>query len=151
MQDWEIRILSDSDSTSSCHISHWNLDLPSGYDQITGGLPPLSPIIKADLVRSAVISQYGGFWLDTTVTLLETVDSFCGELFLPKTNPLAKNICGFHSLADDWQHLPIGERLYMFENWAFGARANDTLMVAWHSTFKTFWVDRLYGLGIYWY
>ncbi|KAM0806662.1 putative Capsule polysaccharide biosynthesis protein [Seiridium cardinale] len=151
MDEWEIRILSDSHPESSCHISNWDLDLPSTYFQITGGLVPVYPMIRADLVRSAVIARYGGFWLDTSVTLVKPIESFCGELFLAENDRRAKSICGFHTLTDGWQNLPIGERLFMFENWAFGGRKNDTFMAAWHSTFRTFWEGRLHAGGIYWY
>jgi hypothetical protein len=55
MDEWELRILSDSDPESSCHISKWNLDLPPTYYKISGGLVPVYPMIRADLVQSAAI------------------------------------------------------------------------------------------------
>jgi hypothetical protein len=45
----------------------------------------------------------------------------------------------------------MGERLYMFENWAFGAHRNDTFMQAWQTTFLQFWHDRTHAGGIHWY
>lgn len=71
---------------------------------------------QAGLVRSAVVSKYGGFRFGTNVTVIKQVELFCSELFVPKTDPNAENICGFHSL-DHWQQLPIQDRLYMFEDW----------------------------------
>lgn len=151
MTEWEVRILSDSDPESSCHISKWFLDLPPTYYDISGGLVPVYPMIRGDLVRSAAISRYGGFWLDTSVALAKPIESFCGELFVPESHDNAKGICGFSNLQADWRTLPVGERLYMFENWAFGARQNDTFMQAWHQTFRKFWDDRTHAGGIHWY
>jgi hypothetical protein len=111
------------------------------------------PVVQADLVRRALISRYGGFWLDTSIALQESIENFCGELFLPHDNPNAKSIRGFNDgyQMDCRNRLPETKTIQMFENWAFGARAADPFMAAWNITFKTFWTDRFSSWSILWY
>ena len=153
MHDWELRVLSSTDAESNCHISHWDLDLPPQFFQIMGNVMLPGPVVQADLVRSAVIARYGGFWLDTSIVLRRPIDDFCGEIFLPEEVPSAKGVCGFDNgeVKQDWSTLPEAQSLFMLENWALGARAGDPFMKAWHDTFRTFWTHRFSSWSILWY
>ena len=146
-------MLSLADRASNCHISHWDLDLPPQFYEIKGNVLLPGPVVQADLVRSALISRFGGFWMDTSIALQKPIEDFCGELFLPQTHSNAKSICGFDSgyLPDTWTSLPASQTLQMFENWAFGARKGDPFMAAWHTTFKVFWTGRVSSWSILWY
>ena len=123
--DWRIHILNVVDGDDS-HVNNFidaNL-LPATFWQ-------LPAVVKSDAVRLALLSAYGGVWMDVGIVLLRDLDDvFLCEMNVPKSRVL---LSGFFNSGWGSDHL---DRRDAFESWFIAARSNNAVSYT-HLTLPT--------------
>lgn len=93
-------------------------DLPQGFER-------LNPVKQSDWIRLYLVSRYGGYWVDATIVLTQSL-SWLEALRAQHEAEFA----GFY--LGGYTHAP---RCPVIENWAFGAAAGTPFVTAWHKEF----------------
>eukprot|EP01023_Acetabularia_acetabulum_P061087 TRINITY_DN7368_c0_g1_i4.p1 TRINITY_DN7368_c0_g1~~TRINITY_DN7368_c0_g1_i4.p1 ORF type:complete len:281 (+),score=23.06 TRINITY_DN7368_c0_g1_i4:132-974(+) len=92
---------------------------------------------KSDCLRLALLKRHGGIWIDTSILLIQHLDSF-----VQFENSQPKNLAGFYLRA-------YGSEKYnytdFFESWFIAANKNSPLLERWQQIFNeyqsTAWKD----------
>ena len=129
--DWRIHVLNavEGDEHNVRRFVDANL-LPASFDR-------LAPIVQSDAVRLALLSAYGGVWMDVGILLLKGLDEICwNRMEGPDSRTL---LGGFFTSGWGSDHL---ERRDVFESWFIAARANNAFVECWRQAFVEYWGDR---------
>jgi hypothetical protein len=122
--EWTIRALSRED------VGRY-LDLPSVYPSVDFSL--LSPAAFSDMVRLALLSEYGGVWVDSTV--------FCAR-------PLQRWLDNCLSTGFFAFHRPGPDR--MISSWFLVARPHHPMVDEWRERVRDYWEHRAAPDGYFW-
>lgn len=100
-------------------------ELPAQFAQ-------LHPTKQSDWLRLFLVAQHGGYWLDASTLLTQSLDWMHGT----KVASTASFV-GFYleKFTQDPQHPVI-------ESWAFGAKAHSAFVTAWQKEFHHALIDR---------
>lgn len=93
-------------------------DLPPGFSQ-------LDPTKQADWLRLYLVRHHGGFWLDASIVLTQSLDWLQAH-----QQALGSEFAGF--FLQGYTHDP---RWPIVESWAFGAPAHAPFVSAWQQEF----------------
>jgi hypothetical protein len=124
--EWEIRILQSSDPTTECYMGNFLPPelLPKSFDNMTAQL-------SSDSIRLAAVRKYGGVYLDSTIILLQDLEThFWNRLNLPEGDPNKTAMAGHYQ---DYISLPGTNNGY--ELWFLCALPEEPIIVAWHDKF----------------
>lgn len=121
-------------------IDNWRLQCPD-YDVevlnagnldrfvAPGDLPPgfagLAPAKQADWLRLYLVRHHGGFWLDASIVLTQSLDWLCAQQQAQGSEFIGFFLQGFTHDA----------RWPVVESWAFGAPAHSPFVTAWQQEF----------------
>ena len=94
-----------------------------------------SPARYADVVRIALIAEYGGWWLDATIFAYTSVETLVGNR--PNADFVGYYIDNFR----------VDPRYPVIENWMFGAPLKSNFARLWKDEF--FSIDRKGGVDAY--
>lgn len=135
--EWQILVLNNV--RGDPHNIHRFIDakqLPTTFRR-------LPPVVQSDAVRLALLSTYGGVWMDVGIILLSPLDDFCwNDMSADDSRTL---LAGFFNSGWGSDHLA---RRDAFENWFIATRARNAFMDRWRQTFVDYWRDRTASEGI---
>lgn len=123
---WDIRIL----EKSTVHDYLSEADLPNRWAHL------LSHQIESDAIRLALLSRYGGVWIDVSVILRTPLDELCWD-----------EICAGEVPAAAFFHGHYGTEAFggkdFTESWFLATRSNNPFFMQWRDLLKELLHNRL--------
>lgn len=112
--EFEINVLNSENISEYVNAD----DFPVGFAQ-------LDPVKQSDWIRLYLVSHHGGYWLDATILLTQSL-----HWLEALRNSQSAEFAGFYldGYTRDLQ-FPV------LENWAFGSAANSAFIMAWYEEF----------------
>ncbi len=92
----------------------------------------------SDFIRIALLKKYGGVWLDSSVTLFQSIDDWCMNKIENKQEK--KILCGFYmpfNIAKGTDYFFEKGDDY-WENWFIATTKNNPVIEKWHFIFKSY-------------
>ncbi|MER2634575.1 MAG: capsular polysaccharide synthesis protein [Rhizobiaceae bacterium] len=130
--EWRINLLSTIDG------DEWHVRNFIRADMLPASFEFLPAVVKSDAVRLALLSSYGGIWMDVGIVLLRGLDEICWQEMATQESHVL--LAGFFN--SGWGSDHLGRR-DAFENWFIAARGRNIFVDRWHRVFVDYWNDRL--------
>ena len=134
---WEVHLLSPK------NLEHFLSSESLDFIRTAENMTEMGPTYLSDLVRVEVLAENGGVWLDATVALTKPLSAWipsrpstCFYGFDLDFRLLAAKAVNLRSgnWTSHFEHgrlkVPLTEPMHMPETWAFGAKLNCSLMMA---------------------
>jgi hypothetical protein len=110
---------------------------------LPASFPRLSAVAKSDALRLALLSTYGGVWMDVGIVLRHSLDQICWEdMSSPGSRTL---LAGFFNSGWGSDHL---DRRDDFETWFIAARSRNVFVERWRHVLAQYWDDRTHSTDI---
>ncbi|CAE8650094.1 unnamed protein product [Polarella glacialis] len=130
-KDWDVRILSRSNLYDYLSAA----ELPNRFEQM------FSPQTSSDCIRLALLSRYGGVWLDVNIILRQSLD----ELFWNKIESGEASAAACHHPKyglEDFQQQDFTE------SWLLATKAGNPFFLRWRDLLKELLHNRLDVKGL---
>lgn len=106
-------------------LNNQNMERHIPLTDIPAGFLALPPAKRSDWVRLYVVSRHGGYWLDASILLTQSLAWLDAA-----RSAQGAEFSGFHL-----EGYREDARLPVVESWAFGAPANSPFVTAWQKEF----------------
>lgn len=135
---WTVRVISTvTNDENNVFKFITKEDLPATYNN-------LSPVVKSDSIRLALLNKYGGVHMDPSIILIKHLDEIAWD---DLTDPSKQIIlAGFYN---EGYGSDLLDKKDYFENWFIATRKNNRLIARWKKVFNAYWNDRTESKNIW--